>query len=75
MTAYGNSTTTTYGTQTTYMPTTIHRFDCGAMYLYKRHVIFGANYCDPTDDEHRALQSNKGRIRGFAYRRVTRLQG
>lgn len=60
VTAYDNATTTTYGTQTSYYPMTIHRFDYGALYLYKRHVIFGANYRDLNDSERQALQSNKG---------------
>lgn len=60
VTAYGNATTTTYGTQTNYIPMTIHRFDYGALYLYKRHWRFGANYRDLNDDERRGLQSNKG---------------
>jgi PDZ domain len=59
-TAYGNSTTTTYGSQTTYVPMTVHRFDYGALYLIKRHYIFGANFRDANDDERRTLQSNKG---------------
>jgi hypothetical protein len=59
-TAYGNATTTTYGTQTSYVPFTVNRFDYGALYFVKRHYVFGVNYRDPSDDERRALQSNKG---------------
>jgi hypothetical protein len=58
--AYGNSTMTTYGTQTTYIPMTVHRFDYGALYFVKRHIVFGANIRDLNDDERRALQSNRG---------------
>lgn len=60
VTAYGNATTTTYGSQTTYLPLTIQRFDYGALYLYKRHWVFGALFRDLNDEERRALQSNKG---------------
>jgi hypothetical protein len=59
-TAYGNSTTTTYGSQTTYIPMTVHRFDYGALYFIKKHYVFGVNFRDPNDDERRTLQSNKG---------------
>ncbi|MGH3430652.1 MAG: PDZ domain-containing protein [Terriglobales bacterium] len=59
-TAYGNSTTTTYGTQTTYIPVTVNRFDYGALYFVKRHIVFGANIRDLSDDERRTLQSNRG---------------
>jgi PDZ domain len=59
-TAYGNATTTTYGTQTTYIPMTAHRFDYGALYFVKRHIVFGANIRDLNDDERRSLQSNRG---------------
>jgi hypothetical protein len=60
VTAYGNATTTTYGTQTNYVPLTIHRFNYGALYLFKRNWIFGALFRDLSDDERRAQQSNKG---------------
>ncbi len=65
-TAYGNSTTTTYGTQTTYVPMTVNRVDYGALYFFKQgHVTFGANCRDATDAEHRALQSNRGAVVTF----------
>lgn len=60
VTAYGNATTTTYGSQTNYLPLTIQRFDYGALYFYKRHWVFGALFRDLNDDERRALQSNRG---------------
>jgi membrane-associated protease RseP (regulator of RpoE activity) len=61
VTAYGNSSTTTYGSQTTYVPMTVNRFDYDALYFIKQgHVMFGANCRDATDAEHRTLQSNRG---------------
>jgi hypothetical protein len=60
VTAFGNSSTTTYGSQTTYLPMTVQRFDYGALYLYKRRWHFGANFRDLNDTERNALQSNKG---------------
>lgn len=59
-TAYGNATTTTYGTQTSYVPLTVNRYDYAALYFVKKHYIFGVNYRNPNDDERRQLQSNKG---------------
>jgi hypothetical protein len=59
-TAFGNATTTTYGSQTSYLPMTVHRYDYGALYLVKTRYAFGARFRDLTDDEHRAIQSNKG---------------
>ena len=61
VTAYGDSTTTTYGRQTTYVPMTVNRFDYDALYFIKLgHVTLGANCRDATDAEHRTLQSNRG---------------
>jgi len=59
-TAYGNATTTTYGSQTSYIPVTVQRFDYGALYFVKRHYSFGVNFRNPTDEERRERQSNKG---------------
>jgi hypothetical protein len=60
-TAYGNATTTTYGSQTTYVPMTVNRFDYDALYFIKQgHMAFGANCRDASDAEHRTLQSNRG---------------
>ncbi len=58
--AYGNSTTTTYGSQTTYVPMTVHRFDYGAVFLVRRTWVLGANMRDLTDAERGNLGSNKG---------------
>jgi membrane-associated protease RseP (regulator of RpoE activity) len=61
VTAYGNATTTTYGSQTAYVPITVNRFDYEALYLIKRgHYTFGATCRDANDAEHTALQSNRG---------------
>jgi hypothetical protein len=60
-TAYGNATSTTYGTQTNYMPLTVHRFDYGALYFVKRKpMVLGVYMRDLDDSERAALQSNKG---------------
>lgn len=60
--AYGNSTTTTYGTQTTYMPMTVNRFDYGAVYFIKGRFPFGAFVRDLNDKERSDLESNQGVI-------------
>jgi PDZ domain len=60
-TAYGNATSTTYGTQTNYVPFTVHRFDYGALYFVKRKpMVLGVYMRDLNDSERAALQSNKG---------------
>ena len=56
--AYGNATTTTYGSETTYIPMTVHRSDYAAIYFVKRKYAFGANFSDLTDEQRQALQSN-----------------
>lgn len=60
VTAYGSGTTTTYGTSTTMVPITVNRQDFGAAYFVKRKWSFGIVPRDLTDDERRALQSNRG---------------
>ena len=60
VTAYGNATTTTYGSKTTYIPMTVNRYDFGAVYFVKRSYVFGANWRDLTNEERAALQSNSG---------------
>lgn len=59
-TGYGNATTTTYGTKTTYLPMTVNRFDYGAIYFVKTRPRFGAYFRDLNDSERRELQTNKG---------------
>lgn len=58
--AYGNSTTTTYGTSTTYMPMTVERSAYAAGYFIKRRYPFGADLRDLTDSERQQLQTNRG---------------
>lgn len=60
-TAYGNSTTTTYGSQTNWVPMTVNRYDYDALYYVKQtHFILGAGFRDLNDAERHALQSNRG---------------
>jgi hypothetical protein len=60
VTAYGNSTTTTYGTSTTYTPITAQRSAYGAGYFIKRRYRFGAIVRDLNDSERQQLQTNRG---------------
>jgi len=60
--AYGNATTTTYGTQTTYIPMTVHRSDYGAVYLVKLKYSFGARFDDLSDAQRQQLKSNHGAV-------------
>lgn len=60
VTAYGTATTTTYGSQTTYVPMTVHRSDFGAVYFVKQRFSLGAFTRDLTDTERQELQSNQG---------------
>jgi len=57
---YGNATTTTYGSTTSYIPLTVNRYNYGAIYYVKRKYIFGANWRDLTDVERSQAQSNSG---------------
>jgi hypothetical protein len=52
--AYGSSTTTTYGTQTTYLPMTIRRYDALAVYWVKVRYAFGGMFRDlsPSESQH-----------------------
>lgn len=58
--AYGSGTTTTYGTSTTMIPITVTRNIYSAAYFVKIKVRFGVGYSSLTDEERRALGSNKG---------------
>ncbi len=58
--AYGNSTTTTYGSKTTYIPMTVHRSDYGAVYFVKQRFNLGAFVRDLNDAERQELQTNQG---------------
>jgi hypothetical protein len=57
---YGSSTTTTYGSRTTYLPVTTQRYDFQAIYLVKRKYTFGAQFDALSDEERAQIQSNKG---------------
>lgn len=59
-TLHGNATTTTYGTQTTYVPITTNRYNYGAAYFIKRKFYFGAIYRDLNNDERNTIQTNSG---------------
>ena len=59
-TAYGTSTTTTYGTQTDYVPYSVNRYQFAAIFFIKRHYSLGVNFRDLTDQERQAIQSNSG---------------
>jgi PDZ domain len=58
--AFGNSTTTTYGTNTTYVPMTVNRYEYGALYLVKQRYKLGANCRDLSDQERQEIQTNRG---------------
>ncbi len=59
--SFGSSTTTTYGTQTMYMPYNIRRFDYLATFWVKAKTpAFGAVLADLTSEQRRQIQSNKG---------------
>jgi hypothetical protein len=60
VTAYGSSMTTTYGSQTTYMPMTVHRADYGAIYFVKQRFNLGAIVRNLNDKERQELQTNQG---------------
>lgn len=59
-TVQGNSTTTTYGSTTRYVPITVNRFEYSAIYFVKRKLTFGAVYRETTDEERRQIGSNRG---------------
>jgi membrane-associated protease RseP (regulator of RpoE activity) len=59
-TAFGNSTTTTYGSNTNYVPITVDRFQYGAVYLVKQRFHLGVRDRDLNDDERQQLQTNHG---------------
>jgi PDZ domain len=58
--AYGNATTTTYGTNTTYVPMTVNRNEYTAVYLVKAKHRFGVRMRDLSDAERRELGTNQG---------------
>ena len=58
--AYGNATTTTYGSNTTYIPVTVDRSDYGAIYFVKGRFQIGAFVRNLNDLERQLLQTNQG---------------
>ncbi len=62
VTAYGNATTTTHGSKTTYVPMTVNRSDFGAVFFVKQRVNFGAFTRDLNDTERQDLQTNQGAV-------------
>ena len=60
VTAYGNGTSTTYGTTTNFIPVTIHRTNYSAGYFIKQKTILGVQARDLNDKERQELGTNKG---------------
>ncbi|MBD9612225.1 PDZ domain-containing protein [Pseudomonas sp. PDM02] len=58
--AYGNATTTTYGSRTTYIPVTVNRSDYGAIYFVKGRFRIGAFVRNLNDLERQQLETNQG---------------
>lgn len=58
--AYGNSTTTTLGSTTSFVPVTINRSDYGAAYFVKQRFPVGVFTRDLNDSERQEFQTNKG---------------
>lgn len=61
-TAYGSAVTTTYGSQTKYVPMTIQRFEYGALYFVKVKTGFGIYTAGLTDQQRQMIQSNHGLV-------------
>ncbi len=60
---YGNANTTTYGTQTTYIPYSVERYDYFAMYwIRSKPPIFGAHVQDLSPELRKQIGSNKGAV-------------
>ncbi|HEY3658420.1 MAG TPA: PDZ domain-containing protein [Steroidobacteraceae bacterium] len=60
VTAYGNATTTTYGTQTTMMPYAVARSDFGAVFFVKTRTRAGIITAPLDDATHKRLGTNSG---------------
>lgn len=58
--AYGSSTTTTYGSQTNYIPMSVDRSNYGAVYFIKRNYTLGVQPRDLSDQERQQFQTNQG---------------
>jgi membrane-associated protease RseP (regulator of RpoE activity) len=59
-TAFGSATTTSYGTQTNYIPVSIDRYDYLAVYLVKVRYLLGANFRNLTNEEAQAAGTVNG---------------
>jgi hypothetical protein len=59
-TVNATSTTTSYGSKTTYIPVTQHRTDYGAIYFIKIPFTFGLFVRNLNDTERALLQTNQG---------------
>jgi hypothetical protein len=60
---YGSGTSTTYGSQTTYIPYSVDRYDYLATYWVKTDtskLSLGVRWGDLTDEQKQAIGSNKG---------------
>lgn len=62
VTVYGSGTTTTHGTQTTFVPMTVHRSDYGAVYFIRQRFGLGAFFRDLDDSERQRMQTNRGAV-------------
>jgi hypothetical protein len=62
VTAYGSSSTTSYGSQTNYIPVNTDRFDYAAVYMVKLKSYLGIRYRDLTPEERGTIQSNRGSV-------------
>ena len=58
--AFGSSTTTTYGMNTTYIPRTVDRYQYAALYLIKAKFRLGIKMRALSDQERQTLQTNHG---------------
>jgi len=67
-TAYGSAVTTTYGTQTTYVPMTIRRYDAFALYVVKEKYAFGAIFREVNPSESQRI----GTVNGVALTSIVR---
>jgi len=60
--AYGNATTTTYGTQTMMMPYSINKSNYQAIFMAKFNYSLGVNIAALDDETRKSLQTNQGVI-------------
>ncbi|MFT4174417.1 MAG: PDZ domain-containing protein [Rhodocyclaceae bacterium] len=62
VTAYGSGQTTTYGSQTNFVPITENFAHFGAIYFVRARVQFGAYFRDLNDAERQRTETNKGAV-------------